>query len=63
MSRKNQDNINFSFVKIEKSQNKNCKIRNDILKKIRNIKQKQNKNWTFENHKLLLNLQKQINIG
>jgi len=60
--RKNPDNVNYSFVKIEKTQKLNSKNRNDILKKIRLLKEKQKTNWDSKTHNKILSLQKQIKI-
>lgn len=60
--RKNPDNVNYSFVKIEKTQKLNSKNRNDILKKIRLLKEKQKTNWGSKTHNKILSLQKQIKI-
>ena len=60
--KKNSDNINLNFVKIEKTQKLNSKNRNIIFKKIRSLKEKQKQNWKFDIHNEILNLQKQIKI-
>ena len=60
--KKNPDNINLNFVKIEKNQKLNLKNRNSVFKQIRFLKEKQKKNWNFNIHNQILKLQKQINI-
>jgi hypothetical protein len=60
--KKNPDNINYSFVKIEETQKLNFKNRNNVLKKIRSLKEKQKDNWDSKTHNKILGLQKLIKI-
>ena len=62
LMKKNPDNINYSFVKIEKTQKLNSRNRNNTLKKIRSLKEKQKDNWDSKTHNKILSLQKQIKI-
>jgi hypothetical protein len=61
MNKNKPDHLSYALVKLNAKEKQDLKKRNSILKEIKNLKNKQRKDWSNNNHLEILKLQKTLN--
>jgi hypothetical protein len=60
MNKNKPDLLSYDLVKLNAKEKQDLKKRNSILKEIKNLKNKQRKDWSNNNHLEILKLQKTL---
>jgi len=60
MNKNKPDLLSYDLVKLNAKEKQDLKKRNSILKEIKNLKNKQRKDWCNNNHLEILKLQKTL---
>jgi hypothetical protein len=60
MNKNKPDQLSYALIKLNVKEKQDLKKRNSILKEIKNLKNKQKKHWSNNNHLEILKLQKTL---